>query len=48
MEDSVLKYDLFQKAYKKLKSTAYYDKTNLHLRDRMHCERHCKNISFPA
>ena len=34
MEDSVPKYDLFQKAYKKLKSTAYYDKTNLHLRDR--------------
>lgn len=33
MEDSVPKYDLFQKAYKKLKSTAYYDKTNLHLRD---------------
>lgn len=32
MEDSVPKYDLFQKAYKKLKSTAYYDKTNLHLR----------------
>ena len=35
MEDSVPKYDLFQKAYKKLKSTAYYDKTNLHLRDRI-------------
>ena len=35
MSEDVLKYDLFQKAYKKLKSNAYYDKTNLHLRDRI-------------
>ena len=35
MPEDVLKYDLFQKAYKKLKSNAYYDKTNLHLRDRI-------------
>ena len=35
MPEDVLKYDLFQKAYKKLKSKAYYDKTNLHLRDRI-------------
>ena len=34
MEDSVPKYDLFQKAYKKLKSTAYYDKTNSQYNDR--------------
>ena len=35
MPEDVLKYELFQKAYKKLKSNAYYDKTNLHLRDRI-------------
>ena len=46
MEDSVLKYDLFQKAYKKLKSTAYYDKTNLHLRDRIAEAENTLNITI--
>lgn len=32
---NVLDVDFFQKAYKKLKSSAYYDKTNLCLRDRI-------------
>lgn len=32
---NVLGVDFFQKAYKKLKSSAYYDKTNLYLRDRI-------------
>ena len=32
---SVLGVDFFQKTYKKLKSSAYYDKTNLYLRDRI-------------
>lgn len=45
MEDSVPKYDLFQKAYKKLKSTAYYDKTNLHLRDRIAEAENTLNIT---
>lgn len=30
-----LDLDFFKKAYKKLKSSAYYDKTNLYLRDRI-------------
>lgn len=34
---NVLDVDFFQKAYKKLKSSAYYDKTNLSLRDRIAC-----------
>ena len=34
---NVLDVDFFQKAYKKLKSSAYYDKTNLYLRDRIAC-----------
>ena len=34
---NVLNVDFFQKAYKKLKSSAYYDKTNLYLRDRIAC-----------
>lgn len=34
---NVLGIDFFQKAYKKLKSSAYYDKTNLYLRDRIAC-----------
>ena len=46
MEDSVPKYDLFQKAYKKLKSTAYYDKTNLHLRDRIAEAENTLNITI--
>ena len=46
MEDSVPKYDLFQKAYKKLKSTAYYDKTNLHLRDRIAKAENTLNITI--
>lgn len=46
MEDSVLKYDLFRKAYKKLKSTAYYDKTNLHLRDRIAEAENTLNITI--
>lgn len=32
---NVLGVEFFQKAYKKLKSSAYYDKTNLCLRDRI-------------
>lgn len=32
---NVIGVDFFQKAYKKLKSSAYYDKTNLYLRDRI-------------
>lgn len=46
MEDSALKYDLFRKAYKKLKSTAYYDKTNLHLRDRIAEAENTLNITI--
>ena len=34
---NVLDVDFFQKAYKKLKSSAYYDKTNLSLRNRIAC-----------
>ena len=34
---NVLDVDFFQKANKKLKSSAYYDKTNLYLRDRIAC-----------
>lgn len=34
---NVLDVDFFQKAYKKLKSSAYYDKTNLSLRDHIAC-----------